>query len=150
MIVRLGWGNRREREVVASPRTLPSLPLYLVLDGEVDEVGVDQDLVGWAELGVPLEEEGGGRFLTLKGGRRGEGAVVSGCGGSRSPFFLSLFVRVSPRPRPINNLHMADLLIIALLLALAGGGGLFCGGPNRRGERGEHMWSVGPSRRRLV
>jgi len=31
---------------------------YLVFDGEVDEVGVYQHLVGWPQLGVVLEEHG--------------------------------------------------------------------------------------------
>ena len=41
--------------------------VHLILDGEVDEVGVDEYVKGRAELGVVLEEEGAGALHMLGG-----------------------------------------------------------------------------------
>ena len=109
----------------------PFFFLYLVLDGEVDKVGVDQDLVGRAQLGVPLEEQGGRHFLAVRRREREERQVVSG-----GRFFFSLSIRASAPSLP-PNVHMADLLVLFFLLALAGGGGLFRGGPG--GREGENI-----------
>ena len=38
----------------------------LILYGKIDKVGVDEDLVGWGEGGVVLEEEGRGSLFTKK------------------------------------------------------------------------------------
>ena len=43
----------------------------LVSDGEVDEVGIDEDPVGWSELRVVLEEQGGRGFIAACRGRGG-------------------------------------------------------------------------------
>lgn len=39
---------------------------HLVLDGEVDEVGIYQHLVGGAKLAVVLEEQSSGSFLSAR------------------------------------------------------------------------------------
>ena len=41
--------------------------VHLVLDGEIDEVGVDEYVEGGPELGVVLEEEGAGLLHVLRG-----------------------------------------------------------------------------------
>lgn len=41
--------------------------VHFVSDGEVDEVGIDQDVVGGAQLGVVLEEEGGDGLVDVSG-----------------------------------------------------------------------------------
>lgn len=50
--------------------------LELLLDAEVDEVGVDEDGVGGAERFVVLEEEGGGDL----GARAGAGQLATAVG----------------------------------------------------------------------
>lgn len=47
-------------------------PLYniqLVLNGEVDEVSVNKDMVGGTQLHVVLEEQGRGDLRTVRNGR---------------------------------------------------------------------------------
>lgn len=47
-------------------------PLYniqFVLNGEVDEVGVNKDMVGGTQLHVVLEEQGRGDLWTVRNGR---------------------------------------------------------------------------------
>ena len=39
--------------------------VQLVLNGEVDEVGVNQNVVGWSQLCVILEEQGRGNLRTV-------------------------------------------------------------------------------------
>jgi hypothetical protein len=83
---------------LSPPFFAPSLFLYLVLDGEVDKVGVDQDLVGRAQLGVPLEEEGGRHFLAVR--RRERGAA----GRQRwSFFFLALYFILAGQSRVVSQ-----------------------------------------------
>ena len=50
--------------------------IYFVLDGEVDEVGIDEDVVGWTEIGVVLEEQRRRGLRSEKRAKANDVAVV--------------------------------------------------------------------------
>lgn len=65
----------------SSTASRPPQP-HLVFDGEVDEVGVDQHLIGRAQLRVVLEEQRRRHLLTVVVIGGGGGNTQQGCTGS--------------------------------------------------------------------
>lgn len=66
--------------------------IQLVLNGEVDEVGVNENVVRWSQLCVILEEQGGGDLWTVR--NKGSDNVRRSSRGTHTPFLtrVSLFL----------------------------------------------------------
>ena len=69
--------------------------IQLVLNGEVDEVGVNENVVRWSQLCVILEEQGGGDLWTVR--NKGSDNVRRSSRETHTPFLtrVSLFLLLS-------------------------------------------------------